>query len=95
MSRSLSERFWEIAGRLLDGEEDLPSEWREETREELANMVNSAKQEWLDAQSYFNQAVEPDLVDHAIVSLQAAERKYMYWLKQMKKLEEREKERED
>ncbi|NMB02399.1 MAG: DUF2508 family protein [Firmicutes bacterium] len=50
-------------------------------------MVNSAKQEWLDAQSYFNQAVEPDLVDHAIVSLQAAERKYMYWLKQMKKLD--------
>ena len=88
MSRSLSERFWEIAGRLLDdGEEDLPSEWRQETREELAIMVNSAKQEWLDAQSYFNQAVEPDLVDHAIVSLQAAERKYMYWLKQMKKLD--------
>lgn len=89
MSRSLSERFWEIAGRLLDdGEEELPSEWRQETKDELAMMVNSAKQEWLDAQNYFNQATEPDLVDHAIVSLQAAERKYMYWLKQIKKLDE-------
>ncbi|HBN95788.1 MAG TPA: DUF2508 domain-containing protein, partial [Firmicutes bacterium] len=41
-------------------------------------MVNTAKQEWLNAQSYFNQATEPELVDHAILSLQAAERKYMY-----------------
>ena len=88
MSRGLSERFWEIAGRLLhDDEDELPSEWQQETKEELNTIVNSAKQEWLDAQSYFNQATEPDLVDHAIVSLQAAERKYMYWLKKMKELE--------
>ena len=87
MPRTLAERFWAIAGRLLyDEEEDLPSEWREETREELAFQVDLAKQEWLDALSYFNQAVDPDLVDHAVISLQAAERKYMYWLKRMKNL---------
>ena len=50
--------------------------------------MNAAKQEWLDALSYFNQAVEPELVDHAIISLEAAERKYMYWLKQMKNFQE-------
>jgi len=88
LSKTLAERFWSIAVRLLDdGEEELPSGWEEETREELAARVAAAKQEWLDALSYFNQAVEPDLVDHAIISLQAAERKYMYWLKRMKNLQ--------
>jgi hypothetical protein len=87
LPRTLAERFWAIAGRLLDdGEEEILSDWREETREELAAKVDSAKKEWLDAMSYFNQAVEPDLVDHAIMTMQAAERKYMYWLKRMKNL---------
>ncbi|HHW72751.1 MAG TPA: DUF2508 family protein [Firmicutes bacterium] len=85
MSKSLAERFWEIAGRLLDDEdEESLSDLEEETKEELAAKVKSAKNEWLGAISYFNQAVEPELVDHAIISLQAAERKYMYWLKRLK-----------
>jgi len=89
VSRSLAERFWAIAGRLLDDEaEELLSEWEEETRDELAVKVDSAKKEWLDALSYFNQAVEPDLVDHAIMCLQAAERKYMYWLNRLKSMPE-------
>ena len=84
LSRTLSERFWEAAGRLLDDGDEILSDPQEETREDLALKVNAAKQEWLDALSYFNQAVEPELVDHAIISLEAAERKYMYWLKRMK-----------
>lgn len=88
MSQNSARRFWEIASRLLDdAEEDLPSESDQETKEELAIRVNTAKQEWLLAQGYFNQATEPELVDHAILSLQAAERKYMYWLKRMKNSE--------
>lgn len=85
LSHNASERLWELASRWLDdGEQDLPSESIEETPEQLSVLVNAAKQEWLDAQSYFNNAVEPELVDHAILSLQAAERKYMYWLKRLK-----------
>lgn len=88
LSRNVSGRFWDLASRLFDdGDGELPSEWRQETKEELSSMVNLAKQEWQDAQNYFNQALEPELVDHAILSLQAAERKYMYWLKQLKNLE--------
>ena len=79
MSHKTSGRFWELASKWLDdADDDLPSESNQET------MVNTAKQEGLNAQSYFNQATEPELVDHAILSLQAAERKYMYWLKRMK-----------
>lgn len=78
-------RLWEFASRFLDhGDVDLPSESSRETQEEMERMVNQSKQEWLNAQSYFNQATESELVDHAILSLQAAERKYMYWLTRMK-----------
>ena len=86
MSHNVAGKFWELANRWLDDvAEDLPSQSIQETQEELTVIVNAAKQEWLNAQSYFNQATEPELVDHAILSLQAAERKYMYWLNQMKK----------
>ncbi len=85
MSHSVPGKLWEIANRWLDdAEAELPSGPVRETQEELAVIVNAAKQEWLNAQSYFNHATEPELVDHAILSLQAAERKYMYWLKRMK-----------
>lgn len=84
MSRKLSGNLWQIASRWLDNaDDDLPSETSPATKEELSQIVSAAKQEWLDAQSYFNHATEPELVDHAILSLQAAERKYMYWLKRM------------
>ncbi len=39
-----------------------------------------AKQEWLWAVEYFHEVSEPGLVDYAVYSLQAAERKYMYLL---------------
>ena len=39
-----------------------------------------AKREWLRAVAYFDEVSEPDLVDYAAYSLQAAERKYMYLL---------------
>jgi len=39
-----------------------------------------AQQEWLWALAYFHEVSEPGLVDYAVYSLQAAERKYMYLL---------------
>ncbi len=88
MSRNLSGKLWDLAYLLLDdGEAELPSIPTQNTREELSAIIGQAKQEWIDAQNYFSQAIEPELVDHAILSVQAAERKYMYWLKQFKNLE--------
>ncbi len=85
MSHNITERFLELANRWLDDSGgDLPSDSQSETQEELSGIIDKAKKEWLDAQSYFNHATEPELIDHAILSLQAAERKYMYWLKRMK-----------
>ncbi len=88
LSKNLSGKVRELAGRLFDdGLEMLPSEPSAIGWEELTLVVDAAKHEWLAAQEYFNAAIDPELVDHAILTLQAAERKYMYWLKQIKNLE--------
>lgn len=46
--------------------------------------VVKARDEWLAAKNYFEMVSDPDLVDHAIYLLGAAERKYMYLLKRAK-----------
>ena len=49
---------------------------------ELPHVVEQARQEWLGAQSYYNSVSDKDLIDHAVYMMQAAEKKYMYLLKQ-------------
>ncbi|NPV27858.1 MAG: YaaL family protein [Firmicutes bacterium] len=44
-------------------------------------MLEQAKQEWLAAREYFEHTADPDLIDHAIYQLWAAEKKYQYLLK--------------
>lgn len=51
----------------------------------LVELVYQAHREWEQAKTLFNEVRDPDLVDHAIYAMEAAERKYMYLLKQAKK----------
>ncbi|NLG83769.1 MAG: YaaL family protein [Firmicutes bacterium] len=48
---------------------------------DLATAIAAAREEWLTAQRFFECVSEPDLVDQAIYSIEAAERKYMYLLR--------------
>jgi len=48
----------------------------------LPAVVEEARQEWLNAQYYYNTVTDQDLIDHAVYLMQAAEKKYMYLLKQ-------------
>lgn len=48
---------------------------------DLETAVVEARNEWLTAQRFFECVSEPDLVDQAIYSIEAAERKYMYLLR--------------
>ncbi|MCK4258806.1 MAG: YaaL family protein [Halanaerobiales bacterium] len=48
----------------------------------LLNEITDAKNEWVQAQTYFQNVIDPDLIDHAIYLLEAAEAKYSYLLKQ-------------
>jgi|LSQX01.2.fsa_nt_gb hypothetical protein len=55
----------------------------------LREQVEAAKKDWLAARSYFDSLSDPDLVDYAVYSIEAAERKYMYLLKQLKSEQQR------
>ncbi|HBT47622.1 MAG TPA: hypothetical protein DEA73_07060 [Peptococcaceae bacterium] len=57
---------------------DLPADV-----EVLVVALKEAQREWADAQNFFSQVTEPDLVDEAIYRLQAAERKFMYLYKEV------------
>lgn len=48
----------------------------------LAVVVEEARREWLNAQYYYNTVSDQDLIDHAVYLMQAAEKKYIYLLKQ-------------
>lgn len=48
----------------------------------LSTVVEEARLEWLNAENYYNTVTDQDLVDHAVYLMQAAEKKYMYLLKQ-------------
>lgn len=47
----------------------------------ILQVVESARRDWEAAQAYFNNVTDPDLIDHAIYQVQAAERKYVYLLR--------------
>ena len=47
--------------------------------------LENAKKEWEEAKNIFENVSEPDLVDYAIYNVEAAEKKYVYLLRQIKK----------
>lgn len=51
-------------------------------KENLADLLEDARQEWNHAKLYFNNVTDPDLIDHAIFYMGATEKKYNYLLKQ-------------
>ncbi|MGE5553743.1 MAG: YaaL family protein [Betaproteobacteria bacterium] len=51
------------------------------TPENLLADVEEARQQWLSAKAYFDNVTDPDLIDMAIYSIEAAEKRYMYLLK--------------
>lgn len=55
---------------------------------DLHSQVQSALQEWQAARAYFDEVsgvTAPELVDHAIYNLEAAQRKYVYLLRQVQR----------
>lgn len=69
------DRFQAIRARLLGLERGA------DPISDLETAVAEARDEWLTAQRFFECVSEPDLVDQAIYTIEAAERKYMYLLR--------------
>ncbi len=51
----------------------------------LLESIEQAHKEWQMASSYFEHVTDPDLIDMAIYSMDAAEKKYVYLLKMARK----------
>jgi len=51
---------------------------------DLLRAIEKAHKEWQDARKMFNQVHDPDLIDHAIYTVEAAEKKYAYLIKKAK-----------
>ncbi|NPV29352.1 MAG: DUF2508 family protein [Firmicutes bacterium] len=47
-------------------------------------ILAEAHRDWMAARKFFEFATEPDLVDYAILTLQAAEKRYVYLWKKMR-----------
>lgn len=54
----------------------------------LEAQVEAAHREWLAAQEYFQSVTDPQLVDHAVHAIIAAEQKYMYLFRKVREAHE-------
>lgn len=77
IGNKISNRIW---NQLLD------RMWPEEKVIPIAPMsfeetVRQARMEWNTARAVFDSVSDPDLIDHAIYAVEAAERRYMYLVK--------------
>ncbi|MGF7186495.1 hypothetical protein GGQ84_002607 [Desulfitispora alkaliphila] len=57
----------------------------EESQDDLGRSLEEAKREWKIANQYFNQVTDEKLIDYAIHRMEAAERRYMYLMEEMRK----------
>lgn len=49
--------------------------------EEILDNIRLAHEEWRNAEKYFENVTDPDLIDHAIYRMEAARTRYTYLLK--------------
>lgn len=54
-------------------------------RQEFLGQVDKAHREWQIALNNFNYASDPDLIDYYIYNIEAAEKRYVYFIKQARK----------
>lgn len=73
--------------RTKDGASDSINLMDTRSRKELQRLVESARREWEAAESYFQTVSDTELVDHAIFTVEAAHRKYLYLFRQLRRTE--------
>lgn len=82
MARWLNNLFDMVSNQLVIEEESSP----DTHTPDIIDSVERARKDWLTARVYFDNVTDPDLIDHAIYWIEAAEKKYVYLLKQAKSL---------
>ncbi len=80
MFKKLADFFLNISAYFFPSEEKaVPRQ-----QEDYFFLVEQARREWQSAKDRFDQICDPDLIDHAIYNLEAAERRYIYLIKKAK-----------
>jgi hypothetical protein len=74
----LVDKVWD---HLVLDEPPLRRQRKEAPETDIEKAVAKARDEWLAARAYFDSVTDPELIDHAIYAIEAAERKYMYLLR--------------
>lgn len=85
MSKEGAGRNWKKVVDLIRGRRPVdegPTEM-----EKLQAEIEQAREEWAIAQQHIDHVSDPELIDHAIYYLEAAERKYGYLLREAKRLQ--------
>lgn len=54
--------------------------------DKMLDNIRSAHEEWRNAESFFQNVTDPDLVDHAIYRVEAARTRYTYLMKQAREM---------
>jgi hypothetical protein len=62
----------------------MDKKMKDKELQEYIREAYQAKREWEAAQNFFNNVVDPDLVDYAIYDLETTKRKYMYLIKKVR-----------
>lgn len=83
--KDLSNFLLEFSQKLLGEKQEITTA---EGDEHELFLLEKARQDWLAAIALFNSVYEKDLVDHAIYNLNAAERRYVFLLKEARKKNE-------
>ncbi len=65
--------------------EQLERERIRQEEKDFVQLINQAKEDWKNAQIYFEEVTDPDLIELAIYQMEAAKVFYMYLLKEAKR----------
>ncbi|NLA26088.1 MAG: DUF2508 family protein [Firmicutes bacterium] len=80
MLERVAELFIKISAYFFPLDDDVPLQ----QSQDYFFLVEQARREWQSARKRFNEISDPDLVDHAVYNIEAAERRYIYLLKKAK-----------
>lgn len=78
-------RWWRRARGRLQGPAGADRPALEDAGFDEVGLVDQARREWQAARSLFENVSEPELIDHAIHRMTAAERRYMFLVREARR----------
>lgn len=84
MENALNAYIGKLTGRLAGMKNGMLSEDTDRESREMLECVQKAMTEWCEAEQFFENVSEPELVDYAIFRIEACKKRYTYLLKKAK-----------